>query len=134
VLTRDGTFLLYDFSAGRQAEDDGRLAGWFALFEQRFPSPAGWQPLDVHALPLAACGLRLLHFTDVEIRLPMTFDAYLRYTLSETKIDSAIARGTCSAEEARDWCQRTLEAVFAAGDVTVVISGYVAALARTAEK
>jgi SAM-dependent methyltransferase len=111
VLTRDGTFLLYDFSAGRRAADDGRLAAWFALFEQRFPSPVGWQPLDVHALPLAAYGLRLLRFTDVEIQLPMTFDAYLRYMLSETNVDHAIAGGAYSAEEARDWFQRMLEAV-----------------------
>jgi hypothetical protein len=34
----------------------------------------------------------------------MGFDAYLRYMLSEVNVDDAIARGACSAEEARDWC------------------------------
>ena len=104
------------------------------MFEQRFPWPPGWQPFDVRELPLAAYGFRLLHFTDVETRLPMAFDAYLRYMLSEVNVDNAIARGACSGEQARDWCQRTLKAVFANGEVTVVIPGHVAALARAAEE
>jgi SAM-dependent methyltransferase len=132
VLTREGTFLLYDFSMGRRSLTGDALAAWFTSFEQRFPWPPGWQPLDVHELPLAAYGLRLLDYTDVETRLPMTFDAYLRYMLSEVNVDSAIVRGACSAEEARDWCRGTLEAVFADGEVTVVIPGYVATFAVAA--
>jgi hypothetical protein len=63
VLTRDGRFLPYDFSVGRRSVSGDKLAGWFALFEQRFPQlPGGWQPLDVHELPLAEHGLRLLRF------------------------------------------------------------------------
>jgi SAM-dependent methyltransferase len=129
VLTRDGTFLLYDFSTGRRSVRGEDLADWFASFERRFPWPPGWQPLDVRELPLAAYGLRLLDYADVETRLPMTFDSYLRYMLSETNVDHAIARGACSAEEARDWCQETLKAVFADGEMTVVIPGYIATLA-----
>jgi SAM-dependent methyltransferase len=132
VLTPDGTLLLYDFSVGRRSAVGDALAAWFASFEQRFPWPRGWQPFDVHELALAAYGLRLLHFTDVEIRLPMAFDAYLRYMLSEVNVDHAIAQGAYSAEQARDWCQRTLKAVFADGELTVVIPGYVASLARAA--
>jgi hypothetical protein len=37
VLTRDGTFLLYDFSTGRRSASGENLADWFAMFEQRFP-------------------------------------------------------------------------------------------------
>jgi SAM-dependent methyltransferase len=129
VLTRDGTFLLYDFSAGRRSVSGGVLTAWFSSFEQRFSSPPGWQPFDVRELPLVGYGLRLIGYTDVETRLPMGLDAYLRYMLSEVNVDNAIARGACSAEEARDWCRRTLRAVFADGEVTVVIPGYVAALA-----
>ena len=132
VLTQDGTFLLYDFSVGRHSVSGDELARWFASFEQRFPWPPGWQPFDVRELPLAAYGLRLLEYTDVETRLPMGFDAYLRYMLSEVNVDDAIARGACSAEHARDWCRRTLAGVFANGEVTVVVPGYVATLARTA--
>jgi SAM-dependent methyltransferase len=128
VLTRDGTFLLYDFSVGRRSESGDELAGWFASFEQRFPWPPGWQPFDVRELPLVGYGLRLLDYTDVETRLPMASDAYLRYMLSEVNVDNAIACGACSAEEARDWCRETLEAVFADGEVTVIIPGYVATL------
>jgi len=132
VLSPDGEFLLYDFSVGRRSVSGDELAGWFASFEQLFPWPVGWQPLDVRKLPLAACGLRLLDYADVEIGLPMTFDAYLRYMLTEVNVDHAIARGVVSAGQARDWCRETLEAVFAGGAVTVVIPGYVAILARTA--
>jgi SAM-dependent methyltransferase len=132
VLTRNGTFVLYDFSAGRRSVSGAELAAWYTSFERRFPAPPGWQPLDVRELPLAAFGLRLLDCTDIETRLPMAFDAYLRYALSEVNVDSAIVRGACSAEEARDWCRATLEAVFADGDVTVVIPGYIATLAPTA--
>jgi SAM-dependent methyltransferase len=130
VLTRDGTFLLYDFSVGRRSVNGDDLATWFTSFEQRFPWPPGWQPFDVRELPLARYGLHLIDYTDVETLLPMGFDAYLRYMLSEVNVDSAIARGACSAEQARDWCGATLKAIFAAGKVTVVIPGYVATLAR----
>ena len=134
VLTRDGTFLLYDFSVGRRSVSGDELASWFASFEQRFPWPPGWQPFDVRELPLAAYGLRLLDYTDVETWLPMAFDAYLRYMLSEVNVDNAIARGAYSAEAARDWCRETLKAVFADGEVTVVIPGYVATLALIANE
>lgn len=59
----------------------------------------------------------------------MAFDAYLSYMLSEVNVDTAIARGACTAEEARDWCQQTLKPVFADGQVTVVIPGYIATIA-----
>ena len=82
-------------------------------------------------LPLAGYGLRLLDYTDVETRLAMGFDAYLRYMLSEVNVDDAIARGACTTEEARHWCRDTLTAVFADGEVTVVIPGHIATLALT---
>jgi len=129
VLSRDGTFLLYDFSPPRRSVSGGDLERWFAAFEQRFPWPPGWQPLDVRELPLGRFGLRLLRYADVEARLTMTFDAYLRYMLSETNAEHAIARGACSAEQVRDWCRQTLQAVFAGHEVTAVIPGYVATLA-----
>jgi SAM-dependent methyltransferase len=130
VLTPGGTFLLYDFSVGRTSVRGDELADWFAAFEQRYPWPPGWQPFDVRELPLAEYGLRLLDYVDVETRLPMAFDPYLRYMLSEVNVDDAIARGACSAEEAREWCAETLRPLFADGDVTVVIPGYVATLTR----
>lgn len=106
----------------------GELAGWFASFEQRFPWPPGWPPVDVRGLPLAGYSLRLLDYTDVEIPQPMTLDTYVRCMLGETNVEHAIARGACTAEEARDWCRASLRPVFAAGDVTVVVAGYLATL------
>ena len=129
VLTRDGTFVLYDFSPPRRSASGGDLECWFASFEQRFPWPPGWEPFEVRELPLGGYGLRLLRYADVEARLTMTFDAYLRYMLSETNAEHAIARGACSAEQIRDWCRETLKGVFAGDEVTVIIPGYMAALA-----
>ncbi|TDD22834.1 class I SAM-dependent methyltransferase [Nonomuraea diastatica] len=132
VLTPDGVFLVYDFSKGRSSLTGDALTAWFESFEQRFPSPPGWRPLAVQQLPLIGAGLRLLGYADVEIAVPMTLDDYLRYVLGEVGVDNAIARGDDSAEQARDWCRRTLVEVFLSGDVTVVFRGYLATLARPA--
>ena len=129
VLTRHGTFLLYDFSPPRRSVSGGDLERWFASFEQRFPWPPGWESFEVRDLPLDGYGLRLLKYADVEARLTMTFDAYLRYMLSETNAEHAIARGACSAEQIRDWCRETLKGVFTGDEVTVIIPGYMATLA-----
>ncbi|MFC5824000.1 class I SAM-dependent methyltransferase [Nonomuraea insulae] len=134
VLTPDGVFLLYDFSKGRSSPAGDALATWFTSFERRFPSPPGWRPLAVQELPLAGTGLRLLDHTDVEIPIPMTLDDYLRYVLGEVSVDSAIARGDESAEQARDWCRRTLAEVFRSGEMTVVFRGYLAMLAPAARR
>jgi SAM-dependent methyltransferase len=134
VLTHDGVFLLYDFSTGRRSASSDALADWYASFEKRFPESPGWQPLEVRALPLAAYGLRLLDYIEVETRLPMTLDAYLRYILSETNVNDAIARGIYSAEAARDWCRETLKSVFADGEATVIFPGYVARVTLAASE
>jgi hypothetical protein len=46
--------------------------------------------------------------------------------------EHAIASGDRSAGEVSDWCQETLHEVFANGEVTAVITGYVAKLAVAA--
>ncbi|BBH70190.1 hypothetical protein ACTI_68750 [Actinoplanes sp. OR16] len=130
VLAPGGDLLLYDFSEGRRSTSGDALADWFGAFEQRFPWPAGWRPLDPRELSLAACGLRLLEYTDIELRLPTSFDDYLRYTVSGINVDSAVTRGSCTPEQARAWCRETLAPVFAAGDLTVVIPAYLATLGR----
>ena len=131
VLAPGGRFLLYDFSEGRRSSGGDALAEWFAAFEQRFPWPAGWRPLDPRELPLTPGGLQLLDYTGIELHLPTTFDDYLRYTVTGVNVDSAITRGVCTADQARDWCRDTLAPVFATGDVTVLIPGYLATLSRT---
>ncbi|GAA1626119.1 hypothetical protein GCM10009733_023510 [Nonomuraea maheshkhaliensis] len=129
VLTPDGIFLLYDYAKGRHSLTGDALAAWFTSFEQRFPSPSGWWPLAVPELPLSGTGLRLLDCVDVEVAVPMTFDAYLRYVLGEVGVASAIARGEDSAEQAREWCRRTLAEVFLTEEMTVLFRGYLATLA-----
>jgi SAM-dependent methyltransferase len=134
VLTDDGTFLLYDFSTGRRSVSGDALAVWFAAFEQRFPASPGWRPLDPRTLPLAAHGLSLLDYVEVETLLPMTLDAYLRYVLSETGVYDAVAEGACSAAAARDWCRTTLTPVFPDGEVTVIFPGHVATITLAADE
>ncbi|MEV5888004.1 class I SAM-dependent methyltransferase [Nonomuraea fuscirosea] len=134
ILTPDGVFLLYDFSKGRSSLTSGALAAWFESFEQRFPSPPGWRPLAVQELPVVETGLRLLGCVDVEIPIPMTLGEYLRYVLAEVNVDSAIARGDVGAEQARDWCHRTLAEVFRNEKETVVFRGYLATLAKQASE
>jgi hypothetical protein len=82
----------------------------------------------VRKLPLAEHGLRLLEHVEVEPRLSMTLDSYLRYMLSETNVNNAITRGLYSADAARAWCQETLKPVFADGEATIIFSGYIATL------
>ncbi|MGW3347783.1 class I SAM-dependent methyltransferase [Nonomuraea rubra] len=130
VLTPDGVFLLYDFSKGRSSLTGSALAAWFASFEQRFPSPPGWRQLAIQELSVVQTGLDLLDYTDVEIPIRMTLSDYLRYVLAEVNVDSAIARGDVSAEQARDWCHRTLAEVFRNGEETVVFRGYLATLVK----
>lgn len=132
VLAGEGRFLMYDFSSGRHAADRDALGDWFAAFERRFPSSADWRPLDPRTLPLPAAGLLLLDRVEVETRLPMSLDAYLRYVLSESNVDGAIGRGDCDVAEAEEWCRRTLAPVFADGDVDVVFPGYVGIISHAA--
>jgi SAM-dependent methyltransferase len=134
VLTEDGLFLLYDFSTGRRSVTGDELSEWFDSYEQRFPYPPGWQAFDVRELPPTRYGLRLLDYADVEVRQPMSLDAYLRYMLSEVNVDSAIAGGACTAQAARDWCETTLRPVFPDGQQTVVVPGYVATLTRQGQR
>jgi len=56
VLALKGIFLLYDFSPGRHSLTGDALANWFTTFEQKFPWPPGWQPLDARELPLSRGG------------------------------------------------------------------------------
>ena len=132
VLVPGGRLVVYDFSEGRDAETGDALGTWFDAFQERFPFPPGWRPLEVRDLPLTEHGLGLLDYTAAEIRLPMTFDGYLRYALGGNNVDDTIARGVCSAREAHDWCRETLEPVFTAGPVTVLIPGYVATISTDA--
>ncbi|MBI5302615.1 MAG: methyltransferase domain-containing protein [Chloroflexi bacterium] len=124
ILTPTGTLIIYDFSAGRRFRDDDALDKWFAEFERRYPFQPGYA-LDVRAMDFARCGLRLDAYHEFEIALPMSTDAYGRYVLSETNVERAIARGV-PENEIRDWCSRTIAAIFGDAPREVLFTGYVA--------
>jgi len=129
VLTEAGVLVIYDFSAGRRFAENDSLQRWYAEFEHRYPPQPGYA-LDVTALDYNQYGLRLSGYEPLEVALPMTFDAYLAYALSETSVEQAIKQGTSEAE-IREWCQRTLAEVFAADTHDVIFDAYLALVSRS---
>ena len=128
VLRPTGVLAIYDFSAGRRFRDDRLLDEWYDVFEQRYPAQAGYA-LDVRRLPFAQFGLRLDAYHDLEVAVPMSIESYLRYAMSETGVELAIAAGV-QETDIRDWCQRTLEPVFADQARDVVFDAYIAYVSR----
>ncbi len=124
TLKPSGTLVVYDFSAGKRLQDDDALAHWFAEFARRYPAQAGYA-LDVRTLDWARFGLRLDAYHEFEIAVPLDADAYLRYILSETRVEHAIARGQ-SEEAIRDWCAPAIQTIFGTGARQVLFTGYVA--------
>ena len=110
VLTNDGVLVIYDFSEGRRLHSDERLERWYESFKQRYPSPPGYA-MDVCALSYEQYGLSIDGYQQLEVAVPMNLDRYLRYALSETSIEQAIAHGT-DESAIRDWCKETLSDIF----------------------
>jgi SAM-dependent methyltransferase len=130
VLVADGTLVLYDFSAGRRLSAGGRLAEWYGEFERRYPGTPGYA-LDVRRLPLDAAGLTLRWYEDFEVSVPMNLDSYLRYVLTETRVE--LARQAGQDETAiREWCRLTLEHVFDDEPRDVVFEAYAAGIGKRA--
>ncbi len=124
VLTETGVLVVYDFSAGRRFATDNSLERWYIEFEQRYPPHPGYA-LDVTTLDYGQYGLRLSAYEPLEVAVPMSFDSYLAYALSETSVEQAINNGTPESE-IRNWCQRTLAEVFSEGEREVLFDAYVA--------
>lgn len=124
VLAADGTFVVYDFSAGRRFADGPQLAGWYAEFDRRYPDPPGYE-MDVTCLPFERAGLTLHRYEPMQIRLPMTLEDYRRYAMSETRIELALSAGAAEAD-VDGWCQATLQHVFDSGARDVVFDAYAA--------
>jgi SAM-dependent methyltransferase len=110
VLAPGGTFVIYDFSAGRRFDRDGRLQAWYATFDARHPEPPGYS-MDVTRLPFGGAGLALDRHEELEIAVEMSMDAYVRYVMSETRIELALAAGAAE-RDIRAWCGRTLWGLF----------------------
>ena len=130
VLAADGTWVIYDFSAGRRFADSSALEEWYAQFERRYADVPGYD-LDVKRLAFSEAGLELEACSDFVVPIAMTLDSYLRYVLSETRIELALSAGV-KETEIREWCRLTLEDVFEDDDPRDVIFDAYAAYVRRA--
>ena len=128
VLAPDGTLVIYDFSAGRRFSDGAELETWCAEFHRRYPEAPGYD-MDVSLLPWMDAGLRLDNVDTFAVAIAMTFDSYLRYALSETRVELAISKGGRETD-IRTWCAETLERVFDDRSRDVVFDAYVAYVRR----
>jgi SAM-dependent methyltransferase len=126
VLAPDGVFVIYDFSDGRRLADSPRLDEWFAELERRYPSAPGYH-LDVTRLPYEHAGLRLDTYKAFDVAIPMTLDSYLRYVMSETRVELAMSRGH-KETDIREWCRLTLEEIFDDEPREVMFAAYAASI------
>jgi SAM-dependent methyltransferase len=124
VLTERGVMVVYDFSAGRRLRDDDRLEAWYGEFARRYPPKPGYE-MDVRALGYERAGLGLEAFTPFEVAVPMTWQAYVAYVMSETGVELAVARGVPEAEIG-NWCEATLAGVLGDEPRDVLFDAYVA--------
>lgn len=112
VLRPLGRFVAYDFSTGHvDAADE---AASFRTFQERFASLPGYA-LDLKTLPYGRHALRLTAWEEFELRVPMSFQAYLDYILGETNVEATIAAGM-SESEARAICTEAFEPLFGGQD------------------
>jgi len=128
VLTASGALVIYDFSVGRRLRDSRELEAWHDTFERRFPSPPGYD-LDVRTLPFERCGLRLASYDELAVALPMDLDSYVRYVMSETRIELALGRDE-PEQDIRRWCDDSLSPIFGARTRDVIFDAYVACITR----
>lgn len=128
VLAPAGTLVVYDFSAGRRLADGRELEEWYAEFDRRYPDPPGYA-MDVRKLAWADACLVLDGYEEFEVPIPMTFESYLRYAMSETRVELALSRGARETD-VRAWCAATLERVFRGTPRDVVFDAYTAYVRR----
>lgn len=128
VLQNEGLLAVYDFSGGRTCRETPALHRWYEEFLARFPPPA-CRELDPESLHADRYGFQTWHSERFEVTLPVTFDHYTEYVLTETNVEAALEAGA-GENEIRDWCRKTLTPVFSGGDRHVVFSCYLALLRR----
>jgi SAM-dependent methyltransferase len=128
TLARSGTFVVYDFSAGRRMADTGRLEQWYAEFEDRYPDAPGYA-LDVRAIPFERFGLFLGKYDRFEVHVPMSFEAYVAYASSETRVERALTNGA-NEDRIHEWCRDTLTGVFEGRPHDVIFDAYAACIGR----
>lgn len=124
VLNANGVLAIYDFSEGKRLRGDARLEDWYAAFKARYPVPPGYA-LDVRTLPYEQYSLRFARLHEMEVAVPMTHASYLRYALSETSVEQALARGENEAD-IEAWCRASLADIFNDGSREVLFDAYIA--------
>ena len=129
VLSPQGLFAPYDFSAGRRIRDDPRLSAWHGEFSARYPSPPGYA-LDLAALDYHAHGLELLTFEAFEVDVPLSLDEYVDYLLGEAGVEVALRDGLQEAE-VRSRCKADLRPIFSASPRTIVFAAALAVARKT---
>ncbi len=128
VLTRGGTFAVYDFSAGHTFADDDRLDEWFEAFVERHPRPVGQaRPLSPALIADQAHGFSEVRAEAFALPLPLSQAFYTDYMLTETNVQESVRRGA-SLDDVRAWCTQTLAPVFDGRERVVVFRGYLALL------
>jgi SAM-dependent methyltransferase len=110
VLSPGGKLAIYDFGAGCELRDDGRLSSWYAELLRRYPSPP-CRAIVPEALDLAPHGLRLEAHETIVVGLELEPGFYLDYVMTETNIAEAVRNGS-SPRAIRDWCRESLAAIF----------------------
>lgn len=131
VLAPRGALIIYDFSAGRRLRGEPALEKWFAMFERRYPAPAGYA-FDVASPDYRRFGMQLQDCEEIEVAVSMTPASYVAYLLSEARVELA-ASGGIPEDEIRAWCESTLLDVFGHGLREVLFASYVARVVRRAE-
>lgn len=129
VLAPGGTLVIYDFSAGRRFADDPSLEAWYDEFDRRYPDAAGYA-LDVRLLPVDRAGLTLARYEEFSVPVAMNAADYLRYAMSETRVELALSRGAAE-EDIRAWVQSGVERVFGSAQREVIFHAYAAYVRRS---
>jgi SAM-dependent methyltransferase len=123
MLTREGVLVIYDFSQGRTFADSTALGTWFDEFVSRYPRPRGGEvAISPESLPEQAKPFRVEGHEYFALPLPMSFETYIHYVMTETNVANAAVPAT----EVRRWCSETLADVFNGTPRHVIFNGYLA--------
>jgi ubiquinone/menaquinone biosynthesis C-methylase UbiE len=130
VLTAQGRLVIYDFEPGKSFRDAPGLDRWFEQFSSRYPWPLGdGRQVNPETLGTESDAFTLDLVERFRIPIAMTREAYVDYMMTETNVAEAVARGVSPAE-VRNWCEKSLSAVWTEEQREILFDGYFAQLLR----